>query len=52
LPEPFDGPGDADDSDELDEDDEEVPALGLASEPGEGLSPDSLLMAFFRDSDG
>jgi hypothetical protein len=42
---------DPDDSDEL-EDEEEVLELGLASLPEETLSPDSLLMAFFRASDG
>jgi hypothetical protein len=42
---------DPDDSDEFEEE-EEVLELGLVSLAEEGLSPDSLVIAFFRASDG
>jgi hypothetical protein len=42
---------DPDDSDELEEEGE-VLELGLVSLAEEALSPDSLLIAFFRASDG
>jgi hypothetical protein len=47
----FVAPEDPDASDEL-EAEEEVPELGLVSLAEETLSPDSLLIAFFRASDG
>jgi hypothetical protein len=47
----FVAPGDPDESVELDEE-EGVLELGLVSLAGEALSPDSLLIAFLRASDG
>ena len=50
LPEAFVVPEDPDDSDGLEE--EGVLELGLVSLADDALSPDSLLIAFFRASDG